>query len=300
MKKDILVIENLAAFERIINKDPTPYDINMMVMPGTLQDKHKNIDPHKGIRTLRRQFNLVYLLQEGIHDIQLGLEYRWLKPNDLVIVPENTVYASSHISNCKGYCVHFKTEFLQPVLNRPITELFPFLELEADHVINLCNADSERVQQSFRDIIDEYGRSSSEQEYLMRDYVHILLLRIRDLYRPYIKNCISGASYSAKLANRFKHLVEKKFMEVREVSKYADMLNITPGHLSDVVKSELGKSPRNIINTMLLLESKVLMGSTDRTISEIAHQLRFDGQAHFCRFIKQHTGISPKELRKAL
>ena len=61
-----------------------------MVMPGTLEDKHKDIDPVKGIRALRRQFNLIYLLTEGEHDVMLGADYRWLKPNDLVIVPENT------------------------------------------------------------------------------------------------------------------------------------------------------------------------------------------------------------------
>lgn len=65
-----------------------PYDINMMVMPGTLEEKHKNVDPEKGIQALRRQFNLIYLLLDGKHDIHLGADYRWLKPNDLVIVPE--------------------------------------------------------------------------------------------------------------------------------------------------------------------------------------------------------------------
>jgi hypothetical protein len=45
-----------------INRDDCPYDINMMVMPGTLEDKHKDVDPEKGIQALRRQFNLIYIL----------------------------------------------------------------------------------------------------------------------------------------------------------------------------------------------------------------------------------------------
>ena len=31
-KKDMLIIENLASFEKLINKDSRPYDLNMMVM----------------------------------------------------------------------------------------------------------------------------------------------------------------------------------------------------------------------------------------------------------------------------
>src|SRR4051812_6770973 len=105
MKKEVLIIKNLAAFEKLINRDNRPYDINMMVMPGTLQDKHKDVDPEKGIPALRRQFHLVYLLLGGEHDVHLGAEYRWLKPNDLVIVPESFLYASSHVSKCIGYCI---------------------------------------------------------------------------------------------------------------------------------------------------------------------------------------------------
>jgi AraC-like DNA-binding protein len=45
---------------------------------------------------------------------------------------------------------------------------------------------------------------------------------------------------------------------------------------------------------MLLLEAKVLLGSTDLTVTEIAHRLQFG------HFIKQHTGCSPLALRKKL
>ena len=105
--KDILVIENLADFEKKINRDTRPYDINLMVMPGTLEDKHKDVDPQKGIQALRRKFNLIYIFVGGVHDVYLGADYRWLKPNDLVIVPENMVYASKNVNNCTGYCMHF-------------------------------------------------------------------------------------------------------------------------------------------------------------------------------------------------
>lgn len=94
-RKDILIIESLADFEKKINRDDRAYDINMMGMPGTLEDKHEDVYPEKGIQALRRKFNLIYILTEGVHDVHLGADYRWLKPNDLVIVPENVLFASS-------------------------------------------------------------------------------------------------------------------------------------------------------------------------------------------------------------
>ncbi len=299
-KKDILIIENLADFEKKINRDTRLYDINMMVMPGTLEDKHKDVDPEKGIQALRRQFNLVYILLGGVHDVHLGADYRWLKPNDLVIVPENFLYASSNVRSCSGYCMHFKTEFIQPLLKKPLSEEFPYFDLQAEHIVNVTPEESELIQQSFKDIIAEYERFSPEKDYLLRNYIHILLLRIREIYRPHAKQLNETATRSIKIANQFKHLVEKNFIEMREVQQYAKELYITPKYLSEVVKATTGKSPRDIINDMLLLEAKVLLGSTDKTVTEIAHQLCFGDQSHFNHFIRQHTGLTPLQLRKKL
>lgn len=298
--KEILIIENLADFEKKINRDSRSYDINMMVMPGTLEDKHKDVDQAKGIPALRRQFNLIYIILAGEHDVHLGADYRWLKPNDLVIVPENFLYASSNVRSCIGYCMHFKTEFIQPLLKGAMSEEFPYFDLQAEHIINVTAEESELIQQSFRDIISAYERFSSEKDFLLRNYIHILLLRIREIYRPHARKIGENASRSMKIANQFKHLVEKKFITMREVQQYAAALHITPKHLSEVVKAVTGKSPRSIINDMLLLEAKVLLGSTDKTVTEIAHQLRFEDQSHFHRFIKQHTGCTPVQLRKKL
>lgn len=299
-KDDILVIETLASFEKMINKETRPYDINMMVMPGTLQDKHRNVDPVKGIPTLRRKFNLIYILLGGIHDVYLGADYRWLNPNDLVIVPENMVYASKNIRNCTGYCLHFKTDFIRPLLNGNFTEQFPYFDLEAERIINVSPEESNVIQKAFQEIITEYQHFSHEKENVLRNLILILLLRIREIYRPHAKRIDLSASRNLKLCNKFKHLVERNFIEIREIKSYADMMNISPRYLSEVVKSVLGKSPRKLINDMLMLESKVLLGSTEKSLSEIAYSLRFEDQAHFSNFIKSQTGFPPSVLRKKL
>jgi AraC family transcriptional activator of pobA len=297
-KKDILIIENLAEFERVVNRDQKRYDINMMVMPGTLEDKHKDVDPEKGIQALRRQFNLVYLILGGEHDVHLGADYRWLKPNDLVIVPENFLYASTNVRNCTGYCIHFKTEFIQPLLKDSLTEEFPFFNFEEEHIINITDAESKRIQDAFKNIIAEYERFSPERDFILRNYIHILLLMVREIYKPHARTIRDSATRTMKITNQFKHLLQKNFLNWREVKQYAAQLNITPKYLSEAVKENTGKTPRDLIKDVLVLESKVLLGSTDKTISEIAHILQFEDQAHFSHFIRQQTGMTPTELRK--
>ena len=299
-KKDILLIKDLAAFEKLVNRDPRAYDINMMVMPGTLEDKHKNVDPATGIKPLRRVFNLIYLLKGGEHDVQLGAEERWLRPNDLVIVPENTVYASRYIHQCTGYCIHFRTEFIQPLLKGSLAADFPYFDLEAEHIVNVTDEESALLQQAFRDIINEHDRFSHEKDHVLRNLIHILLLRVRGIHQPHAHKLKEGATRGAEITNRFKRLVEKNFIERRQVSWYAGQLHVTPKHLGDVVKESIGRTPRQVIADVLMLEAKVLLGSTDLSISQVAQRLHFDDQAHFAHFIKQRSGMSPTKLRTKL
>jgi AraC-like DNA-binding protein len=294
-KKGILNIERLDIFERLINLDSKPYDINMMVMPGTLEDKHKNCET---IPALRRQFNLIYLLLDGEHDVKLGADHLQLNSNDLVIVPENMLYASDHIKNCKGFCIHFKSEFLKSQLAKPLAEEFPYFHFDAPHIINLNQKESEIIQKSFKNIIEEYDCTSPEKNFLLCNLVIILLLRVREIYRIRVKELKKNSSRQEQLANCFKHLVEKHFIENRKVTDYSEMLNISPKHLSEVVSETFGRSPLQIIHDILLLEAKVQLGSTDKSVSEIAHYLKFDDQPHFTNFIKKRTGLSPLELRR--
>lgn len=237
---------------------------------------------------------------EGEHDVKLGADHLQLSPNDLVIVPENMLYASDHIKNCKGFCIHFKPEFLKPQLTRPITEEFPFFHFDAPHIINLNNNESEIIQGAFKNILEEYDRPSPEKDFLLCNLILILLLRVREIYRTRVKELKKNINRHEQLANSFKLLVEKHFIESRTVSEYADMLHISPKHLSEVVSEAFGRSPLQIILDILLLEAKVQLKATDKSVSEIAYYLKFDDQPHFTNFIKKRTGFSPQELRKKL
>jgi AraC family transcriptional regulator, transcriptional activator of pobA len=291
--KTTLVGEMLAAFE---NREAMPFNIRRMVLP-VIQDKNKDSDMENS-PALRRDFNLIYFIHGGIHDAYLQEDNPWLFPNDLVIIPENMVYASQNIQNCIGYCVYFKTEFIQPLLNGTIAEQFPFFDLEAEHIMHIAQQERNVMQRAFLDIINEQKRFSSEREIILRDLIHILLLRIREIYLPDLRRDYDPTSRNVKLSNRFKRLVEKNFLQIREVRAYADMLNITPQYLSDVVKNTIGKSPKHLINDMIFLEAKFLLVSTDKTFSEIAYLLQFNDQAHFNHFIRNQSGYSPGAIRK--
>lgn len=298
----ILEIEDLASFERLINRNPTPYESNRMVLPGFLPDNQKNVNTTNGIPAFRNRFHLIYLILDGEYEVIIGSDHYRLSSNDLVIVPENMVYEVPHLNQCRsGYCINFLSELLLPLIRGPISSEFPYLDPEAEHVIKLNVNESKSIQNSFEDIIREYHTFySSEKDNLLKHYLEILLIRIREIYRPYYKRNLFSRNKVLKIANRFKILVDKNIRKIRQVKDYASMLNISSGHLSHTVHEAFGKSPREVINDALLLEAKMLLSATDTSLIDIAFQLHFNDQSHFNHFIKHHTGLCPKELRKML
>lgn len=297
-KREILSIERLAAFERMTHENYFRGDPNMMAMAGSLEANHKEIDAQNDIKALRRKFNVIFIFLGGGQDIQIGLDFFWLKPNDLVIVPENMVSTSPCIRECRGFFIYFKTEFLEPVLNGNLSDQFTFFDALATHIIHLNAEEGKLIQNAFLNIIQAYERFSSEKDSFLRDYIHILLLHIRELYKDNGSPTNEYCQRSMILANQFKHLVEKKFLTIRRVQNYAALMNVSPKYLTEVVKNTFGKAPGELIRDMLLEEAKVLLHSTDLSSSQIAFYLNFEDHSYFSRFIRQHTGYSPKELRK--
>ena len=92
--------------------------------------------------------------------------------------------------------------------------------------------------------------------------------------------------------------VSEHFREERQVAYYAHKLFITPKHLSSVVKELSGRTAGDWIENYVVMEAKVLLKTTDRTIQEIAVYLNFANQSFFGKYFKHHTGMSPTAYRK--
>lgn len=101
------------------------------------------------------------------------------------------------------------------------------------------------------------------------------------------------------LTTKFFILLRENFKEHHDVQFYADRLFVTRKHLSKVIKATMLKSSREIINHVLITESKILLKNNYTSISDTATELNFSDQSVFSKFFKKHTGKSPSDYKKS-
>jgi len=100
------------------------------------------------------------------------------------------------------------------------------------------------------------------------------------------------------LADKFVELVEQSDGRVRSVEEFAQMLNVTPKYLSKLLMKTMQRKPTTVIYLFTLKSIENRLRFTDLTMQQIAEELGFSSASSFGKFVKDHTGKTPLELRK--
>ena len=107
----------------------------------------------------------------------------------------------------------------------------------------------------------------------------------------------TAVSRHQELFQQFKTLVSRHCERERNIPFYADLLHITPHHLSAVISRASGHSAMYWINRAVVLRAKVLLHTSGMLTYEIAERLNFANPPAFNNFFKREAGFTPKEYR---
>ena len=97
---------------------------------------------------------------------------------------------------------------------------------------------------------------------------------------------------------QFISLLEENFRTERRVGWYAEQLGITAKYMSELIKQVSKRTPNEWIDSYVMLEIRVLLKNTTKSIKEIAEAINFPNQSFFGKYFKEHMGMSPTEFRR--
>jgi AraC family transcriptional activator of pobA len=77
----------------------------------------------------------------------------------------------------------------------------------------------------------------------------------------------------------------------------ADQLSLSPGYLSDMLRTVTGQNAQQLIHQKVIEKAKEILSASDLSVAEIAYHLGFEHPQSFSRLFKLKTEQSPLEFR---
>ena len=254
--------------------------------------KGKVDEPH------RHDFFTVLVIKKakGIHKIDFNTYT--LGNNQIYFVAPGQVHQVIEEEASKGYVMTFSTQFL--IENSIQFSFIESLNLFHDYGQSPPLIPNDKQYVKLEDYADEilnlFNSSSKMKELSIGAFLKLILIECNNLcsINPIASNSDTPENH---VIGEFKKQVNESYKSEHSISYYADKLHITPDHLNRIVKSTIGKTAKEYIQSRLITEAKRLLYFSKLSNKEIGFELGFNEPANFSAFFKKCTHLSPSNFK---
>jgi len=235
---------------------------------------------------------------EAIHATEF-VEYS-LKQDTILFVPPGLKHRMYIDKSVGGIYILFNEDFIQ--YNRknhvPLTEYRLFNNPDFKSLITVIPERRRKLRNITELILDEIQNTDDYSEDIVLNLLHLFLLESRRIFDQQNESPKeeSDSTPDATII-KFKQLIEENYTTQKNVTPYAEMLNMNPSCLNELTKRTTGITAGELIRNRVIGEIKKLLYSSSLSGKEIAFDLGFDDPAYFSRFFRKYTGLTLKEFR---
>ena len=231
-----------------------------------------------------------------------NLEHYDLSPGSLIAMEPEVIRSWKAQSADYAEEVLFFTMpfFMETTSNLNLFKGFRFFQSETPKAVQLNLNEANLINGLLQEVKNLIDLPSNRKDEMVRSYINILLNQVADLYDKYNHAEFVKSTTQERIVVCFKQLLTQKYLQLRTVNGYADLLNITPKHLSQTIKETTGRTAREWIHEILILEAKVRLTQTSLSIAQIADALNFSDASLFGKYFKRYAGYAPLSYRKQL
>ncbi|HRO61749.1 MAG TPA: helix-turn-helix transcriptional regulator [Burkholderiaceae bacterium] len=157
--------------------------------------------------------------------------------------------------------------------------------------------DVERLQTLFEALEAESRAGDGDGGPVPMWLARSIVWRLAQVGRRRLQADLAATRGRQSIYTRWLVLLEAHFREHWPVTRYANQLGMSPERLNRIVRAETGQNVQQQIHARLAREATRLLVHVAAPVSRLGFELGFDDPAYFCRFVKRHTGMSPREYR---
>ena len=247
----------------------------------------------------------VFLKYIKCGDMRYGCQSYDYEDGTLVFISPGQVYgidSKGKIIKPSGKALVFHPDLIAGTdLGRKIKE-YTFFSYDVNEALHLSKRERATINDCFEKIAYEIDQNIDKHSKTL--IVSNIELFLNYCMRFYDRQFITRTNTNTDILHKFENLLNEYFdsgklvaLGFPTVTYCAEQLNLSTNYFGDLIKKETGRTALDHIQSKLINEAKAMMFDTDKSISEIAHQLGFNYQQHFTRLFKQKVGVTPIEFR---
>ncbi|MEJ5052773.1 helix-turn-helix domain-containing protein [Sphingobacterium sp. MYb382] len=251
----------------------------------------------------RTDFYILYILSEGRAKHMIDFQEIDVKVGDVLVISPSQVHKFIKTEDYDGYLIAFPKVFLyQTVQNKLFIEnaqIFNNVDLLTKFFF-----DAEGFQEILGIIEKMKGELSKPYDEFQAPILNNLLSNILFLLERRWTTLRSSNDLQHSKSSKdylyvatYKKMIKEEFKEATTVKHYANKLNISERKLQKVVMDILGKSPKELIDEQVILESKRLLVHESMNVKEVAYAMGFDEPSYFTKFFRGKVGIAPTQFK---
>ncbi|MBO9205444.1 MULTISPECIES: helix-turn-helix domain-containing protein [Niastella] len=260
---------------------------------GSLPDQSELLIPHR-----KSHYLIVFIRNASGTRQWIDMEPYILQDNTIYFSSPPNIIVKEEFKQLWSTGIAFTGEFLSFQENAALSQLPIIQNPHNCHELLLTKEDVNFVEEMITKLNAEYRRPGEWQQQMLTAYLTVLLTYLSRLYNEQFSH--EGPSTEKLLLKRFQEKINAHYRELHEVSEYASQLNMSAGHLSEVVKVQSGKPAIKHIHDRLIMEARRLLFHTNNSLKEISFDLGFTDASYFNRFFKRETGITPADYRASI
>lgn len=249
----------------------------------------------------RMNFILVGLCTRGHLSYNMDTQRQVVNAGDMFVVSERHVIDNYQASaDLDGLCFMVSVKFFHEIIQNIGDMSALFLFAQHNPVVRL----NEHNQQTFKEYYAVIRRKiQNADNHFLKDLVRTLLLALlydlgNIIYHAVPTENTEHQSRADVIFNKFIAMVESNYKRERRVNWYAKQQGITPKYLSECVKHVSRRTPNEWIDNYVLLELRILMRNSTKSIKDITVEMNFPNQSFLGKYFKEHIGMSPSEYRR--
>lgn len=201
-----------------------------------------------------------------------------------------------------------KLEDVLAVVNRTVNSSH-LLTIQQTPLVHIEDIQFDYLETSIRGYLNELSDSvnvgmDSTCSQLHKEIIHthscLIIAQVMKVYFANTPMVVKGPTNRDIVFQMFMLDLYANCREQRSVGYYASRSAVSLKYFSTIVRQLSGKSPSELIETVVAGEAKTMLSEAHRSIKDIATALNFPDAPTFTKYFLRVTGMTPKAYRQSL